>query len=114
MDDFKRQKERSVAVLKQLAKQVQEREPDTWMYLCHTPDFTQPSLPTPSENDIIFFEIYKNESAFYAHVKGKTFTEFVKKHGHLFLQSNGKPFVVLEILTRLGGFVRTAQFQKSR
>jgi quinol monooxygenase YgiN len=99
-------KKEALTALKELAVKVRESEPDTLMYTVHTPEFTQPSLPTPPEGEIIFFEIYKNKAAFHAHVKGPNFTAFVKKYGHLFLNNNKQPYVTLEIMRHQAGFIR--------
>jgi len=99
-------KKEALAALKVLAVQVQKNEPDTLLYTVHTPDFTQPNLPTPADGEVIFFEIYKNEAAFKAHVKGPVFTAFVKKYGKLFLNNNNQPYVTLEIMKHQAGFIR--------
>ena len=96
----------ALSALMALAKKVEVSEPDTWMYTVHTPDFTAPNLPTPPAGEVVFFEIYKNKQAFNAHVNGPVFTEFVQNYGFLFLQSNGKPYVTLEIMQRHAGFIR--------
>ena len=98
--------EAAVHALRELAGQVQLSEPDTWAYTVHTPDFAQASLPTPAAGEVIFFEIYKDEAAFTAHVNGATFVQFVNQHGHLFLSDNARPYVSVEIMTRQAGFVR--------
>ncbi len=100
-------KEEAIAALKQLAKTVEQEEPDTWMYTVHTPDFTQTNLPTPPEGEIVFFEIYKDQAAFNQHVSGKIFTDFVDDHADLFLCNEGKPYVTLEIMDRQAGFIRS-------
>lgn len=96
----------ALIALKALAQEVEASEPDTWMYSVHTPDFTAPNLPTPSSGEVVFFEVYKDEEAFKAHVSGPTFMGFVENYGFLFLQSNGKPYVTLEIMQRQAGFIR--------
>jgi quinol monooxygenase YgiN len=105
----------AVAALKRLAKQVQEGEADTLIYLVHVPDMTLESLPTPSNLEVVFFEVYKDKAAFCAHVNGPIFKEFVEKHGGLFLSTKGvcggdestaKPFTTVEFLKRKSGFIR--------
>lgn len=105
----------AIAALKKLAKQVQENEKDTLIYLVHTPNLKEDSLPTPSPLEVVFFEVYKNKAAFIAHVNGKVFTDFVKKNGSLFLSttvqcndggSSTNPFVLAEFLSRQAGFIR--------
>ncbi len=107
---------KAIAALKKLAKAV-EQESGTLMYLVHTPDpihfvdkggKAHESLPTPSTQEVIFVEQYKSQQAFYEHISGKIFQDFIKKHGNLFVQSNGKEFVEIEFLTRQAGFIRQA------
>jgi uncharacterized protein len=101
--------------LKNLAKEVLKNEKDTLIYLVHTPDLKEANLPTPSPLEIVFFEVYRNKSAFIAHVTGPTFTAFVKQYGALFLSttvqcsdggSSTNPFVLAEVLNRKAGFIR--------
>jgi len=99
--------EEAIHALKKLATQVEEGEPDTHAYLVHTPDFSQANLPTPPAGEVVFFEIYKNQKAFEAHVNGPVFTGFVKQHGDLFLSSNGQPYVTVEMFHHQAGFIRT-------
>lgn len=105
----------AVAVLKRVAAQVQAEEKDTLAYLVHVPDMSQPSLPTPSRFEVVFFEIYRNKAAFEKHVTGPVFQNFVKRHKGLFLcmqvmGPGGKkitwPFSTVEFLTRQAGFIR--------
>jgi quinol monooxygenase YgiN len=98
--------QQAVTALQRLAGQVQQTEPDTWGYTVHTPDFTQANLPTPPTGEVVFFEIYKDEAAFKAHVSGPTFTAFVKEHGALFLSNNGAPYVTVNFMKRHAGFIR--------
>lgn len=107
--------QQAVAALKSLAQQVYEQEPDTLVYLPHVPDMSQPSLPTPPSVQVVFFEIYKDEAAFNAHVSGPVFTGFVAQHGSLFLSttvrcadggSSTNPYTTVEFLKLLNGFIR--------
>jgi quinol monooxygenase YgiN len=98
----------AIAALKILAIKVHDGEPDTHVYLVHIPDFTQANLPTPPQGEVIFFEIYKDQAAFEAHVGGHIFKTFVKDHGHLFLESNGAPYVTVEMMKHEAGFIRHA------
>jgi quinol monooxygenase YgiN len=111
------------AALRRLAKQVQNEEPDTLLYLVHVPDMKEQSLPTPSPLEVVFFEGYTNKAAFLAHLNGPVFKRFVAKNLKLFLSTavagqDGKmvksPFVLVENLQRLGGFVRDAEHGASR
>ena len=109
------QEKAGIAALKRLAAQVEAHEKDTLAYLVHVPDMSQPSLPTPSRFEVVFFEIYKNKAAFEKHVTGPDFTNFVKRHKRLFLclQVEGRngekitwPYSTVEFLTRQAGFIR--------
>ncbi len=105
----------AVGALQALAKEVLNSEPDTLMYLVHTPDTTQASLPPPTDTEIFFVEAYKDMQAFFAHLNGAAFTNFVKQYGDLFQTATGTdaggstvsiPFVQVEFLDRQAGFVR--------
>ena len=69
-----------------MASQIQKKELDTLVYMIHTPNFLEPSLPTPPSGEVVFFEIYKDKAAFVAHVNGPIFTDFVKKIWLLILE----------------------------
>jgi predicted enzyme related to lactoylglutathione lyase/quinol monooxygenase YgiN len=97
--------------LQQLAAQVQEGEPDTLIYLVHTPfpnDSRLQSLPPADPASVLFFEVYRDVPAFLRHLNGPIFTTFVSKHGDLFVAANGKPFVFVSFLARQAGFIRPA------
>jgi uncharacterized protein len=101
--------------LGRLAKHVRAKEPDTLLYIVFIPDMHEMSLPTASPLEVVFVEGYKNKAAFLAHLNGPVFTHFKAKHQALFLSTtvtgqDGKPvqspFVLVQNLRRLGGFVR--------
>ena len=105
----------AVTALKRLAKQVQKHEEDTLIYLIHTPDMKELSLPTPSGLEVVFFEVYKDKAAFLAHLNGPIFTKFVADYLDLFLSTSSKAkdgetvtsaFVLVETLKRQAGFIR--------
>ena len=108
--------ELATAALGRLAAEVQQQEAGTLMYLVHLPDMTQPSLPTPSNLEVVFFEVYRDRAAFLTHVTGDTFQNFVKEHADLFLcppptvcddgTSVVGPFMTVEFLERKAGFIR--------
>lgn len=109
------QQQAAIAALKNLAQQVQEKEADTLMYLVHTPDMSQASLPTPSPLQVVFVEIYKDQAAFLAHVNGPVFKNFVAENVDLFLSTTSectgggsvtKPYTGVEFLIRQAGFIR--------
>ncbi len=105
----------AIRALTRLARQVQQREEGTLIYLIHLPDMTQDSLPTPSNLEVLFFEVYANKAAFLAHLNGPVFTRFVNLHIDLFLSTSSNsskgrkaanPFVIVEFLKRKAGFIR--------
>jgi quinol monooxygenase YgiN len=106
----------ATAALRRLARKVQRQEAGTLIYLAHVPDMRQPSLPTPSNLEVVFFEVYKDKAAFLAHVTGDTFQNFVKEHADLFLcppptacddgTSVVGPFITVKFLERKAGFIR--------
>ena len=110
------QEKLATAALGRLARKVRQQEAGTLMYLVHMPDMTQASLPTPSNLEVVFFEVYRDKAAFLAHVTGDTFQNFVKKHSDLFLclpptvcddgTSVVSPFMTVEFLKRKAGFIR--------
>ena len=107
----------AVPALKALAEEVRSTEPDTLMYLVHTPDMKAASLPPPTDTEVLFVEAYADMNAFFAHLNGAAFTSFVKQYGELFQTATGTtatgetvsiPFVQVEWLDRKAGFVRDA------
>ncbi len=97
-----------IPALKKLAVNVKKNEPDTLVYLVHTPDMTQTNLPTPPANQVVFFEIYKDEAAFKAHIDGADFKNFVANYGKMFVSSNGSPYVTALMLQHEAGYIRAA------
>jgi quinol monooxygenase YgiN len=95
----------ALAALTNLAVQVQSEE-GTWIYTVHTPNLTELNLPTPAADQLVFFEVYENKDAFTAHVSGPIFTGFVQKYGHLFLNQDGSPYLTVEFMNRIAGFVK--------
>lgn len=109
------EEETGIAALADLAREVQEQEEGTLVYLVHVPDMTQPSLPTPSGLEVVFFEVYRDEQAFADHVNGAIFQQFVARYKDLFLpvtvttQDGEKvtgPLMLVEFLERKAGFIR--------
>lgn len=121
---IKQGKERpAIAALKRLAQQVQQGEEDTLIYLVHVPDMRLESLPTPSNLEVVFFEVYRDKAAFCVHVNGPLFKGFVAKHGNLFLSTKGvcgggasvaRPFSTVEFLERKGGFIRPEMVEQRK
>ncbi len=101
--------EKATNALKQLALDVQKNEPGTLLYIIHTPNFEEKSLPIAPPGHIVFFEIYKDKDAFKAHITGPYFTNFIKNYGNLFLQDLSTPsnmYITVEPLVQLEGFIR--------
>lgn len=99
----------AVPELRELARQVQEKEPGTLAYLVHMPFADSGaivSLPPVVRSVVTFFEIYRDPQAFLDHVNGPVFKEFVSKHGSLFLQAHGNPWTTVSFLHREAGFIR--------
>jgi quinol monooxygenase YgiN len=99
-------RDEAIAALGELAQAVEAEEPFTWMYTIHTPDLTQGNLPTPPENEVIFFSVFEDADAFQKHLNGPVFQDWVAKYLDLFLVSHDYLFVLAEYLDRQAGFVR--------
>ena len=94
--------------LRELAKQVEAQEPDTWMYVVHTGN-QEGSTPPAAPGEVVFVEAYKDFNALLQHVNGKLFQTFVSQYGADFVPvtaPNKGPFMLVESLARLAGFVR--------
>jgi quinol monooxygenase YgiN len=94
--------------LRDLATQVEAQEPDTWMYLVHAGN-QQGSTPPPAPGEVVFVEAYKDFNALLQHVNGKPFQTFLSQYGADFVplaEPNKGPFMLVESLARLAGFVR--------
>jgi predicted enzyme related to lactoylglutathione lyase/quinol monooxygenase YgiN len=99
----------AIAAVKALAKDVEASEPDTLIYLVHTPftdDKRVTSLSPLYSGTIVFFEMYRTVEAFLRHVNGPIFADFLAKSGNLFVAQNGAPFTFVAFLARQAGFVR--------
>ena len=97
------------AAVQRLAARVQAEEPDTLTYLVHAPlldDARLQSLPPQGPLSLLFFEVYRDADAFLRHLNGVVFTDFVARHGHLFVSSNGRPFATVQFLFLHAGFSR--------
>jgi quinol monooxygenase YgiN len=96
-----------------LASEVQKSEPNTWMYLIHTPDF-DPGIniyPPPAPVQVAFVEGYKDRASFLAHHHGPILGKFIAEHGGLFLNMYGpaSPWVVVQTMELAVGFIRPEQ-----
>lgn len=103
--------------LAELAKNVENYEHGTKMYLVHFPRYDFPprdegrnkiiSEPMVRPGTIIFVEKYESWDAFKAHLYGDYFTEFVAEYGDRFVSNNkGGPFVQVIFMEEETGFIR--------
>ena len=79
--------------LKELCTAVEENEPGVLAYICHR------SAKSPDE--LVFFEVYKDEEAMKAHGKTPHMGKLRMVFGNLF-----RPPLDVTRLDRIGGFVR--------
>ena len=96
------------AALGALADKVEGTEPDTWIYLLHTPNF-DPGIniyPSPSPQQVAFVEGFKNRDAYLKH--REVYTEFIAQYGSLFLNMYGPaaPFRIVQAMELAVGFIR--------
>lgn len=93
------------AALAALEVAVKANEPGTWMYLIHVS--AAGSLPPAADGTVVFVEGYADAAALQAHLNGPAYTGFQKAHGDLFVPAfSGGPFMLVEDLDRVAGFVR--------
>ena len=62
---------KAYAALGALAAQVEKEEPDTWMYLLHTPNLDPGvnTFPMPGPQQVAFVEGFKDRDAYHKHAK---------------------------------------------
>lgn len=99
---------KAYAALGALADKVERTEPDTWMYLLHTPNF-DPGIniyPPPSPQQVAFVEGYKDRDAYLKH--REAYGEFLAQYGALFLNMYGPtvPFRIVQAMELAVGFIR--------
>lgn len=99
---------KAYAALGALADKVHRTEPDTWMYLLHTPNF-DPGIniyPPPSPQQVAFVEGFKDRDAYLKH--RETYVEFIAEYGSLFLNMYGPlaPFRIAQAMELAVGFIR--------
>lgn len=104
--------ERVLETIPHLVAQVHMHEPETLMYLVHTP-WAKPdaghvlqSLPPSGAPCLLFVEQYASQAAFLKHLHGKPFCDYVAEHGELFISAHGKPYTTVTFLERRNGFIR--------
>ena len=101
---------KAYAALGALAAEVEREEPDTWMYLIHTPNLDPGvnTFPMPGPQQVAFVEGFKNRKAFQRHRDSPILKEFFAKNGSYFLNMYGPtvPFMLLQTLEMIDGFIR--------
>lgn len=85
--------EEGLAVLKELCAAVEENEPGVLAYIC--------SRSAKNPDELVFFEVYKDEAALRAHGKTPHLGKIRKSFGTLLL-----PPLEVTRLDRIGGFAR--------
>lgn len=99
----------ALVALRRLALDVEQQEPDTLMYLVHTPLDGAPALvdlPPAEPGAVLFVETYRDADAFRRHLAGPVFTAFVRDSGDLFVSAHNAPFTFVVFLERQAGFIR--------
>jgi quinol monooxygenase YgiN len=101
---------KAYAALGALAAQIEKDEPDTWMYLIHTPNLDPGvnTFPMPGPEQVGFVEGYKDRDAFHTHANSPILKEFFAKNGAYFLNMYGStvPFMMVQTLEMIDGFIR--------
>ena len=101
---------KAYAALGALAAQVEKEEPDTWMYLIHTPNLDPGvnTFPMPGPQQVAFVEGFKDRDAYHQHANSPILKEFFAKNGAYFLNMYGPtvPFMMVQPLEMIDGFIR--------
>lgn len=101
---------KAYAALGALAAQVEQEEPDTWMYLLHTPNLDPGvnTFPMPGPQQVAFVEGFKDRDAYERHANSPILKEFFAKNGKYFLNMYGPtvPFMMIQPLNMIDGFIR--------
>lgn len=101
---------KAYAALGVLADQVEKEQPDTWMYLIHTPNLDPGvnTFPMPGPEQVAFVEGYKDREAFEKHHTSPIMAEFFAKNGDCFLNMYGPavPWIMVQTLEMIDGFIR--------
>ena len=109
------------AALDALAGTVAALEPDTLTYIVNVVA-TDPlgtdgapivppaeTIPDDNQDEVVFFEVYRDAAAFARHLSGVPFTTFVSDHLSSFYEDPnrpGSPLAITEFLTRRSSLVR--------
>lgn len=106
----------AVTAINALAEKVKAAESGTLVYLPHAVNIEGYNNPVPYDGEIVFYEVYQDQDAFDVHLYGPNgkdnpsgpFTDFLKQYSHLFLcnKNDGKPYMHVEALHLLSGFIR--------
>ena len=95
----------------ELVESVKEREPDTLIYLVHSPNVANElNNPKPSNSELWTYEVYRNKDAFRAHMTGPSFLGFMARCGDKFVQARDGdksiPYILATELALESGFIR--------
>ena len=99
-------RDQALPALRELEKEVYEKEPFVLMYTIHVPNMKLTSYPTPAPSEVVFISIFTDYAAFEKHLNGPVFQNWLKKYNGLFLLNNGNLFVISEWLDRVAGYIR--------
>jgi quinol monooxygenase YgiN len=97
-------------------KAVKENEPGTYMYTVSFADRSpdSPAIPPMQLDAVTYNSAWKDHDAFVAHTKEQVYQDFLKAHGHLFVQavpgSTMHPYMTTSVLKRFAGFLRKEAF----
>ena len=101
---------KAYAALGVLAELVHREQPDTWMYLIHTPNLDPGvnTFPMPGPEQVGFVEGYKDRDAYHRHHNSPIMKEFFARNGSYFLNMYGPtvPFMMVQTLEMIDGFIR--------
>ena len=101
---------KAYAALGALSAAVEATQPDTWMYLIHTPNLDPGTniYPPVTATQVAFVEGYKDFAAYQAHHGSQVMKDFVANSGQYFLNMYGPtvPFFLLQGLEMIDGFIR--------
>jgi quinol monooxygenase YgiN len=91
----KAKEEEALKALGELCAAVEANEPDVLIYLCHR--------SAKKRDELVFFEVYRDEATLKSHMKTPHFKQLVKGLGTLFFLP-----IEVTVLDRIGGFARAS------
>jgi quinol monooxygenase YgiN len=109
-------REKVKEALKPYVYNVRTQEPETLMYTVSVADTSEQSLALPpSQVDaLVYNSSWTNKQAFFDHGSGVVYQDFLKEHGHLFVQagpgSTTHPYMTTSVFKRFAGFFRKEAF----